>query len=179
MRCTSFLLSPHNASSDLDLLQAKTVVAPLDRVKILFQTSNPQFAKYTGHAFGLFRAIQDISSTSGLRGLFKGHSATLLRIFPYAGIKFLAYDQYRAIIIPSKSYETLWRRYITGSLAGVTSVFFAYPLEVIRVRLAFETKADGKSSLSQIFKQIYHEQPPQVRPNTSGEGAIAAAESVV
>ena len=32
----------------LILLQAKTVVAPLDRVKILFQASNPDFRKYAG-----------------------------------------------------------------------------------------------------------------------------------
>lgn len=157
--------------------QAKTIVGPLDRVKILFQTSNPQFAKYTGHWLGLVRAIRDINSSDGIRGLFRGHSATLLRIFPYAGIKFLAYDRYRAILIPNKQHETIWLRYITGSLAGVTSVFFAYPLEVIRVRLAFETKADSKSSLSRIFKQIYHEQPPQ--PQITGNGPIAAAETVV
>lgn len=28
--------------------QAKTVVAPLDRVKILFQASNPDYTKYAG-----------------------------------------------------------------------------------------------------------------------------------
>lgn len=31
--------------------QAKTVVAPLDRVKILFQASNPDFQKYAGRNF--------------------------------------------------------------------------------------------------------------------------------
>lgn len=92
-------------------------------------------------------------------GLFRGHSATVLRVFPYAGIKFLAYEQIRSIIIPNKEYETPVRRLLSGSMAGATSVFFTYPLEVIRVRLAFETKKDGRSSISSICKQIFHEQP--------------------
>ncbi|KAF5026696.1 hypothetical protein F66182_1203 [Fusarium sp. NRRL 66182] len=139
----------------------KTVVAPLDRVKILFQASNPRFAKYTGSWFGVATAMKDIHHYEGVTGLYRGHSATLLRIFPYAGIKFLAYEQIRAIIIPNKSHETPMRRLLSGSLAGVTSVFFTYPLEVIRVRLAFETKREGHSSLSSICRQIYNEQPVQ------------------
>ncbi|KAG6807667.1 coenzyme A transporter [Arthromyces matolae] len=73
--------------------QAKTVVAPLDRVKILFQASNPEFRKYAGTWSGAFRAVSEIYHNAGVRGLFQGHSATLFRIFPYAGIKFMAYDQ--------------------------------------------------------------------------------------
>ncbi|KAI9731388.1 MAG: hypothetical protein M1834_005294 [Cirrosporium novae-zelandiae] len=138
---------------------AKTIVGPLDRVKILFQTSNPDFQKYAGSWNGLFRALRDIYSGEGSRGLFRGHSATLLRIGPYAGIKFLAYEQIRNVIIPSKEYETQLRRLISGSLAGMTSVLFAYPLEVVRVRLAFETKRDSRSSLTRICKEIYHEAP--------------------
>jgi solute carrier family 25 protein 16 len=102
-------------------------------------------------------AIKDIYRQDGSLGLFRGHSATLLRIFPYAAIKFLAYEQIRAIVIPRKDKETPFRRLISGSLAGVTSVFFTYPLELIRVRLAFETKKEGRSSLRSICKQIYHE----------------------
>lgn len=137
---------------------AKTSVAPLDRVKILFQTSNPQFAKYTSSWVGLGRALRDIYGRDGVMGLFRGHSATLLKIYPYAAIKFVAYEQYRAFIIGSKSQETWMRRFMAGALAGVTSVFFTYPLEVIRVRLAFETKHRG-SGLVDICRQIYHEQP--------------------
>lgn len=126
-------------------------------MKILFQASNPQFAKYTSSWFGLASAIRDINREEGLRGLFKGHSATLLRIFPYAAIKFLAYEQIRAVVITSRDQETPFRRLISGSMAGITSVFFTYPLELVRVRLAFETKHTGRSSLSDICRQIYTE----------------------
>ncbi|KAI9883984.1 MAG: hypothetical protein M1823_004231 [Watsoniomyces obsoletus] len=168
---------------------AKTIVGPLDRVKILFQASNPQFAKYTGSWFGLATALKDIYHQDGARGLFRGHSATLLRIFPYAGIKFLAYEQIRAIVIPGKDQETPWRRLISGSLAGVTSVFFTYPLEVIRVRLAFETKKGARSSLVDICRQIYGERsfaPPkstssaalQGLPSSGGTAPNMAAPSI-
>lgn len=116
--------------------------------------------------------MRQINQQDGLRGLFRGHSATLLRIFPYAGIKFLAYEQFRAIIITDPARETPLRRLLSGSLAGVTSVFFTYPLEIIRVRLAFETRGDTKASFSRICDQIYHERPP--KPHTSATTASSA-----
>jgi len=158
---------------------AKTVVAPLDRVKILFQASNPQFAKYTGSWFGVVTAMKDIYKEDGTRGLFRGHSATILRIFPYAAIKFLAYEQIRSVIIHSPAQETPIRRLLSGSLAGVTSVFFTYPLEVIRVRLAFETKRDSRSSLSAICKRIYNEAPPPPRPTSGSPAVVAVATEAV
>ncbi|TRX98120.1 hypothetical protein FHL15_000765 [Xylaria flabelliformis] len=153
---------------------AKTTVAPLDRVKILFQTSNPQFAKYTGSWAGLGRALSDIYAQHGIVGLFRGHSATLLKIYPYAAIKFVAYEQYRALIIGARHQETWLRRFSAGALAGVTSVLFTYPLEVIRVRLAFETGVHS-SSLVNICKKIYHEHPlpkPPVGAAHSGSAAV-------
>lgn len=153
---------------------AKTAVAPLDRVKILFQASNPQFAKYTGSWFGVVTAMRDIHRQDGVRGLFRGHSATLLKIFPYASIKFLSYEQFRSLIIPSPAHETPLRRLLSGALAGVSSVFITYPLEVIRVRLAFETKRDSRSSLSSICKQIYHEHPPKPSTTIPLPGATSA-----
>lgn len=158
-------------------LQAKTTVAPLDRVKILFQTSNPQFAKYQGSWAGFARAMSDIYTSNGVVGLFRGHSATLLKIYPYAAIKFVAYEQYRALIIGSKNQETWMRRFMSGALAGVTSVFVTYPLDVIRVRLAFETKNKG-SSLADICKKIYHERPVPKAPVAAVESGSAIVKGV-
>lgn len=156
-------------------LQAKTVVGPLDRVKILLQTRNPAFLKYAGHWSGLHLALRDIYAEHGIRGLFKGHSATLLRIFPYAGIKFLAYDQIRAVFISNQAQETPGRRFISGSLAGMVSVFFTYPLEVIRVRLAFETSADKRSTLRGICKMIYNEHAAPTTHHPTNPLSAAAA----
>ncbi|KAL8372067.1 hypothetical protein RB595_001725 [Gaeumannomyces hyphopodioides] len=156
----------------------KSVVAPLDRVKILFQSNNPHFAKYSGSWAGVAQSIRLIYGQDGPAGLFRGHSATLIRIFPYAAIKFLAYEQIRSVVIPDHDHETPLRRLVSGSLAGVTSVFFTYPLEVVRVRLAFETKREGRSSLTDICRKIYHEHPvaPPSAPHPHGvAGAVDAA----
>lgn len=149
--------------------QAKTIVAPLDRVKILFQARSPQYAKYSGSWAGVAATLRDIYHYDGPSGLFRGHSATLLRIFPYAAIKFLAYEQVRSVVIQHKGQETPFRRFISGSLAGVTSVFFTYPLELIRVRMAFETKQAARPSIASVCGQIYRE-----HPTAQAAGSIAS-----
>ncbi|KAI9285038.1 mitochondrial carrier domain-containing protein [Umbelopsis sp. AD052] len=138
---------------------AKTAIAPMDRVKILFQTRNPIFEKYAGTWTGVFRAGGVIVKQSGLSGLFQGHSVTLLRIFPYAAIKFVAYEQFKTLLMPTRAQESGMRQFMAGSMAGVTSVMFTYPLELVRVRLAYEVRDTGKEkpSVRLTCQQIYNE----------------------
>ncbi|CAO3688133.1 unnamed protein product [Rhizopus stolonifer] len=82
---------------------------------------------------------------------------TLIRIFPYAAIKFIAFEQYRAILMPTRAQETSTKQFIAGSLAGVTSVFFTYPLDLIRVRLAYDVKEGTRPTLSGTIQHIYNE----------------------
>ncbi|KAI8980015.1 mitochondrial carrier [Trametes punicea] len=150
---------------------AKTVVAPLDRVKILFQASNPDYQKYAGTWSGTLRAISQIYRENGIRGLLQGHSATLLRIFPYAAIKFMAYDQIEALLMPTRESQTNFRRFAAGALSGMTSVFFTYPLELIRVRMAYSTRSSSHSpdvyhrpSFLSAMRNIYREGPSAGAP---------------
>jgi len=89
--------------------------------------------------------------------------------------------------MPTRAQETNARRFLAGSLsgsqlglhgaehvltplmAGVTSVFFTYPLEVIRVRMAFETRpreANGQpikhASFTGTARLIFSEGAPGV-----------------
>lgn len=136
---------------------AKTLIAPLDRIKLLFQTSNPHYTKYAGSLVGLVEAAKHIWINDGLRGFYQGHSVTLIRIFPYAAIKFVAYEQVRNLLIPSAKYEVPWRRLMSGSLAGLCSVFVTYPLDLLRVRLAYVTEHKARVRLIDFIKAIYNE----------------------
>ncbi|SNX86442.1 probable LEU5 - mitochondrial coenzyme A transporter- member of the mitochondrial carrier (MCF) family [Melanopsichium pennsylvanicum] len=137
---------------------AKSAIAPMDRVKILFQAQNPEFQKYSGKWLGVFQAGRDIVRSDGPSALFQGHSATLMRIFPYAAIKYMAYDKLHFYLMPTKQSETSGRLFLAGSASGVLSVFLTYPLELIRVRLAFETKRKRqKGGLRRIIDMIYRE----------------------
>lgn len=84
--------------------------------------------------------------------------------------------------MPTKASETSSRLFLAGSASGVLSVFMTYPLELIRVRLAFETKRKKqKGSLGRIISKIYAEGTTEApfsvdaRKRASRTGAAAAA----
>lgn len=84
---------------------------------------------------GVLGAVRDIKRSDGIMGLYRGHSATLLRIFPYAAIKFVAYEQIRHVLIKTPEQEQPWRRFAAGSLAGVwslLSIAYAAPADMRR-----------------------------------------------
>ncbi|KAI8381174.1 mitochondrial carrier domain-containing protein [Radiomyces spectabilis] len=139
-------------------------------MKRLVKVGNGFINKYFPGTFtGAFKAGRDIVKNSGIIGLYQGHSVTLLRIFPYAAIKFVAYEQYRAVLMPTKARESSARQFVAGSLAGVTSVLFTYPLDLVRVRMAYEVKSSKKNriGLLAIIKQIYNE-PAAVQQKVFG-----------
>ena len=75
--------------------QAKTVVAPLDRVKILFQASNPDFQKYAGTSQQC-RVRTPVASTA----LVQGHGAVLSVPHPRYTVKLASEDSSKATLRP-------------------------------------------------------------------------------
>ncbi|GER25151.1 mitochondrial substrate carrier family protein [Striga asiatica] len=73
---------------------AKTAVAPLERIKILFQTRRAEF-----HSLGLLGSFSKIAKTEGVLGFYRGNGASVARIVPYAALHYMAYEEYRKWII--------------------------------------------------------------------------------
>ena len=66
---------------------AKTAVAPAERVKMSFQTSSDRFTLRDALRRGS-RIIQE----EGVIWLWRGHSTTIVRVAPYAGLSYAIHD---------------------------------------------------------------------------------------
>ncbi|XP_035722074.1 mitochondrial coenzyme A transporter SLC25A42-like isoform X3 [Vespa mandarinia] len=132
---------------------AKTAIAPLDRTKINFQISKQPYTARAALVF-LVRSFQN----EGLLSLWRGNSATMVRIVPYAAIQFTAHEQWKRILqVESPETTPPVKRLLAGSLAGVTSQGLTYPLDLVRARMAVTLKSEYKT-LRQMFRRIYQEE---------------------
>jgi hypothetical protein len=73
---------------------AKTIIAPLDRAKILFQISNERFSLRA-----VASSLATTLRTEGVRALFRGNAAQMLRIYPYSGIQLASFDAFTRVIL--------------------------------------------------------------------------------
>ncbi|XP_026707744.1 graves disease carrier protein isoform X1 [Athene cunicularia] len=80
----------------------------------------------------------------------------MIRIFPYGAIQFMAFDQYKKVIKKQLGISGHVHRLMAGSMAGITAVICTYPLDMVRVRLAFQVKGEHKyMGIIHAFKMIY------------------------
>ncbi|KAF4653834.1 hypothetical protein FOL46_008997 [Perkinsus olseni] len=132
---------------------AKFVVAPLERVKILYQT-NPAMRFSWGSAY---RTMQGIVSTHGMRGLWKGYLMVLTRIVPYSATNYTVFDRVNTYLQNSALRQHCPAeliRFLSGNCAGASAVVATYPLDMLRSRLASDTRGEF-SSYKDAVRKIY------------------------
>lgn len=126
-------------------MAAKSFVAPADRIKILYQVSSAEF-----HLRHIPHVASSIVKNEGVAALWKGNTATLIRVFPYSGIQFMVFDRCKQYILHqhelgriagTKDPDHPWglsplESLLSGSLAGCISVVMTYPLDLTRAQLA-------------------------------------------
>lgn len=135
---------------------AKTAIAPLDRTKIYFQVScpNPHFVFKKGQSrlvnlqvhpdrnYRIKGAVKFLVMTyqkDGFTSLWRGNSATMLRIMPNSAISYMANEQYKRLLgiaTPLGAERPKLNHFLAGSLAGMTSQGLTYPLDRGRAVMA-------------------------------------------
>lgn len=118
---------------------SRTCIAPIERVKIMYQVSRADATIPKGYRW----ILPNIVKNEGVLALWKGNSAAVARVVPYMSIQFLMYEKYGAWLkdqgvflhSPYPKASVL----LAGSLAGMTAVCTTYPLDVVRARLAMQS----------------------------------------
>ncbi|CAG5896798.1 unnamed protein product [Menidia menidia] len=124
---------------------AKTAVAPLDRTKIIFQG----------------KLIYRTYLKDGFFSLWRGNSATMVRVIPYAAIQFCAHEQYKRLLggyygFQGKALPPI-QRLLAGAMAGTTAAMLTYPLDMVRARMAVTPK-EMYSNIMHVFVRISREE---------------------
>lgn len=119
---------------------AKTLAAPIERVKLLLQTqeNNPKLKDnpYKGIGDCFSRCVKE----EGVVSLWRGNWANVLRYFPTQAINFSVKDALNRTFLqgvdPVQQRASYFlRSLLSGGLAGSFSLIFVYPLDFARTRL--------------------------------------------
>jgi hypothetical protein len=132
---------------------AKTCIAPLERVKILFQVATIHYP-YTGVWSTLYRILQ----REGVRGLYRGNVSSIARVFPYAAIQFAAFDFFKLVFTPTGASVSVMGNFFAGAFAGATAVAFTYPLDVTRARLAVQVEKYHYTGLIDAVRSMWSQE---------------------
>lgn len=115
---------------------AKTVVSPLERIRIVKQTGS-----FTGNLPSFCRHVL---KTEGVIGFWRGNAVNCMRQFPSKSILFWANDVFRDSFrffggLSPNAPLPFAVSFGCGSLAGTFAVFITYPLDFLRTKVSTET----------------------------------------
>lgn len=122
---------------------AKTLTAPIERVKLIIQTqdANPRIRsgevpRYTG----IINCFSRVQSEQGFLAFWRGNFTNVIRYFPTQAFNFAFKDSIKTLF-PKYSPKTEFGMFFlvqlaSGGLAGAGSLCIVYPLDYARTRLA-------------------------------------------
>ncbi|XP_026480427.1 ADP,ATP carrier protein [Ctenocephalides felis] len=154
------------AAGGISAAVSKTVVAPIERVKLLLQVQHisKQIAEDKRYK-GIIDCFVRIPKEQGVLSFWRGNLANVIRYFPTQALNFAFKDKYKQVFLGGVDKKTQFWRYFAGNLAsggaaGATSLCFVYPLDFARTRLAADVgKGAGQrefsglgNCLTKIFK---------------------------
>ncbi|KAK9274186.1 hypothetical protein L1049_019000 [Liquidambar formosana] len=136
-----------------------TIVAPIERAKLLLQTQESNIAivkgghrRFRGMCDCIVRTVRE----EGILSLWRGNGSSVLRYYPSVALNFSLKDLYRNILRRNAQdghfLSGAAANFMAGAGAGCTTLIIIYPLDIAHTRLAADI---GKTEVRQ-FRGIRH-----------------------
>nr|AKN21591.1 slc25a-23 [Schmidtea mediterranea] len=131
------------------------IMTPGERVKCLLQVQGASSGppKYKGPA----DVVKQLYKEGGIRSIYKGTAATLLRDIPATGTYFMSYEWLKESLTPEggdKAHLSAGRTLIAGGFAGMCNWLVCIPPDTLKSRL--QTAPEGKypNGLRSVFREM-------------------------
>merc|ERR1711871_1689120 len=135
----------------------KTVMSPVERIKILMQTqdSNPKIIsgevpRYTGVA----DCGRRVAAEQGMKAFWRGNLVNCLRYAPQQGSALAFNDFFKNMFPKVNKQEQFWTFFtynlLSGGAGGATAMVICYPMDFARTRLASDLTS-GKPKFDGII----------------------------
>lgn len=139
---------------------SKTVMAPVERVKLLLQTmdSNPDIVSGKVKPYsGIVDCFTRVNKEQGMRAFWRGNLVNCLRYAPQQGSA-LAFNDLLNNMFPkydskTQFWQSLGSKLFSGGLAGAIANTICYPFDFARTRLASDV-GSGKGKFNGIMDCI-------------------------
>jgi len=112
---------------------SRTVTAPVDRLKILYQAG--------GNANTSIKQLAiKVNKDGGFRAFWRANGVNVLKVMPEKSLKVFMYEYLKSIICEQPEKPTKTERFASGAFAGAIAQLFIYPMEITKTRIAVSKK---------------------------------------
>lgn len=134
------------------------IMAPGERIKCLLQIQADSAHKVYD---GPIDCAKKLYKEGGIRSVYRGTGATLLRDVPASGMYFMTYEWLQHTLTPaggSRSDMSVGRTLFAGGMAGIFNWLVALPQDVLKSR--FQTAPHGKypNGIRDVFREVMKEE---------------------
>lgn len=136
------------------------IMTPGERIKCLLQiqqASGEKNVKYSGP----IDCTKKLYKEGGIRSIYKGTAATLLRDVPASGMYFMTYEWLQRLLTPAgKSRNDLspLRTLFAGGMAGIFNWMVAIPPDVLKSRLQTAPEGTYPNGIRDVFRHAMKEE---------------------
>lgn len=151
----------HFAAGMLAGVLTTSILAPGERIKCLLQVQQAQTGPAATKYAGPRDCAKQLYREGGLRSVFKGSAATLLRDVPASGMYFMSYEWLQRTMTPegkSRSDLSIPRTLFAGGMAGTCNWIIAIPPDVLKSRLQTAPQGAYPRGVRDVFKAAMKEE---------------------
>ncbi|XP_076161910.1 carnitine/acylcarnitine carrier protein colt, mitochondrial isoform X2 [Ptiloglossa arizonensis] len=134
------------------------IMAPGERIKCLLQIQQSDAKpKYKGP----IDCVKQLYKLGGIRSIYKGTCATLLRDIPASGMYFMTYEYLKTLMTPEGGKIGIVNTIIAGGLAGIANWVVGMPPDVLKSRLQSAPDGTYKRGIRDVFIILMKEEGPK------------------